>query len=310
MNVLVTGGAGFIGSAFVREALKLGSTFTRINKIFVLDSFTYAPDPRALLEVQGNSRLEIVKGKVENQDIVKKLTKEVDYIIHFAAESHVDRSINDPSCFIQSNILGSFSVLEAARLENKKILMVSTDEVYGSLATDFATEEFLLNPSSPYSSTKASGDLLAIAYAKTYKVNVRITRGANTYGPFQNPEKLIPNMILKIKNNKKIELYGNGTNIREWLHVEDHVAAIYSLLENDKLLGVFNISGNESFSNLEVAELVLSAFNKTKSEIVFIQDRKGHDFRYAQNSEKLRNSTGWSPIHTLKDFIPKMVTFY
>ena len=310
MDVLVTGGAGFIGSAFVREALKLESNFSLINKIFVLDAFTYAPDPRALLEVQGNSRLEIVKGKVENQEIVKQLTKEVDYIIHFAAESHVDRSINDPSSFIQSNILGSFSVLEAARLENKKILMVSTDEVYGSLATDFATEEFPLNPSSPYSSTKASGDLLAIAYAKTYKLNVRITRGANTYGPFQNPEKLIPNMISKIKNNKKIELYGNGTNVREWLYVEDHVAAIYSLLENDKLLGVFNINGKESLTNLEVAEIVLSYFNKTKSEIVFIQDRKGHDFRYAQNSDKLTNSTGWSPIHTLKDSIHKMVSLY
>jgi dTDP-glucose 4,6-dehydratase len=310
MDVLVTGGAGFIGSAFVREALKSESTFSRINKIFVLDSFTYAPDPRALLEVQGNSRLEIVKEKLENQEIVRKLTKEVDYIIHFAAESHVDRSINDPSSFIKSNIIGSFSVLEAARLENKKILMVSTDEVYGSLATDFATEEFPLNPSSPYSSTKASGDLLAIAYAKTYKLNVRITRGANTYGPFQNPEKFIPNMISKLKNNKKIELYGNGKNVREWLHVEDHIAAIYSLFVNEKLLGVFNISGNESLSNLEVAKIVLSCFNKTKSEIIFIQDRKGHDFRYALNSEKLRNTTGWSPIHTLKNSIHKIVSLY
>lgn len=310
MKILVTGGAGFIGSAFVRESLKPDSSFKQVDKIIVLDSFTYAPDPRALSDVENDSRLEIVKGNVENEELIKKLTREVDCILHFAAESHVDRSIINPKIFIQSNILGSFSVLEAARIESKRVLMVSTDEVYGSLAIDQATEEFPLNPSSPYSSSKAAADLLAIAYAKTYKLDIQITRGANTYGPFQNSEKLIPNMITKLKNNKKIELYGNGTNVREWLHVDDHVAAIYSLLKNDKLSGIFNVSGDESLSNLEVAKIVLSNFGKLPSEIVFVGDRKGHDFRYAQNSTKLRTSTGWSPTRNLKETIPTLVPLY
>jgi dTDP-glucose 4,6-dehydratase len=310
MDVLVTGGAGFIGSAFVREALKPNSRFSNINKIFILDSYTYAPDPRALADVLDSTRLEVIVDKVENQDIVRKLAREIDSIVHFAAESHVDRSISDPDVFIRSNILGSFSVLEAAKSEGKRILMVSTDEVYGSIEKGFATEEFLLNPSSPYSSTKASADLLAMAYSKTYKLDVRITRGANTYGPFQNSEKLIPNIIKKIKNNENIEIYGNGMNIREWLHVEDHVAAIYSVLVDEKNQGIFNISGNESLTNLDVAEIILSHFDKNQSEIVFIKDRKGHDFRYAQDSSKLQNATGWLPVRKLKEAIPDLVSFY
>ena len=291
-SILITGGAGFIGSQFVRDAVSNDS----YSRIYVMDKLTYAGDlNRIHLEIQ-HQNVEFIHDDINNANNYKSLFSEIDFLVHFAAESHVDRSINNGLPFLETNIIGTYNLFEAAReFPAIKSLLVSTDEVYGSLYTDIADENFNLNPASTYSASKASSELIALALHQTFKQNLCITRGCNTFGPFQDEEKLIPMAISRLIQGKKVPLYGDGSNIREWLYVSDHVSAISKILQLGKSGEIYNIGSNYRLSNLELIKLLLKILNLDESYIEFVEDRKGHDFRYALNSSKIRNQIVWEP---------------
>jgi dTDP-glucose 4,6-dehydratase len=309
MKILVTGGAGFIGSAFVR--LLAGQTdYTIIN----LDQLTYAGNLENLAEVEGNPRYRFVHGDICDERLVNALVSEEkpDAIVHFAAESHVDRSILSPEPVIRTNLHGTFTLLEAARRAGTgRFVHVSTDEVYGSLAAPLeATEDFPLNASSPYSASKAGSDLLARSYFVTYKMPVVITRASNNYGPYQFPEKLIPLMIANALEDKPLPIYGDGQQVRDWLYVEDHCRGILAVLRQGREGEIYNIGGNRSLPNMDVVRQVLALTGKPESLIQYVTDRPGHDRRYALSSEKLMRETGWRPVMEFETGLARTIEWY
>ncbi|MGP8244629.1 MAG: dTDP-glucose 4,6-dehydratase [Bryobacteraceae bacterium] len=310
MNVLVTGGAGFIGSAFVR--MILAETDWRVVN---LDKLTYAGNLENLTEAEPFAdRYRFVHGDILDDAVVDALLEEEgpDAIVHFAAESHVDRSILSPEPVIQTNFRGTFVLLEAARRRGVgRFVHISTDEVYGSLAPPLeATEEFALNPSSPYSASKAGSDLLARSYFVTFKLPVVITRASNNYGPYQFPEKLIPLMIANALEDRNLPVYGDGQQVRDWLYVEDHCRGVRAVLEKGREGEIYNIGGNRSLPNLEVVERVLELTGKPRSLIEYVKDRPGHDRRYAIASGKLARETGWSPRMDFETGLKHTIDWY
>ncbi|HLJ47030.1 MAG TPA: dTDP-glucose 4,6-dehydratase [Bryobacteraceae bacterium] len=294
MRILVTGGAGFIGSAFIRLALR-----STDHEIVNLDKLTYAGNLENLASVGDHPRYRFVRADIADREAVEQVVGESkpDTLVHFAAESHVDRSIFAPTPVFDTNLRGTFTLLEVARAHAiGRFIHVSTDEVYGSLEAPLeADETFPLNPSSPYSAAKAGSDLLALAYAKTYKMPVIVTRASNNYGPHQFPEKLIPLMISNALEDKPLPVYGDGMQVRDWLFADDHCRAILTLVGKGRVGEIYNIGGNRSVANLEVVERILAALGKPHSLIQYVQDRPAHDRRYALSSEKLMRETGWEP---------------
>ena len=308
MKVLVTGGAGFIGSNFVR--LVLSNSETSIQAITVLDKLTYAGTLTNLAGLAKDA-FEFIQGDICDQSLVSELGKCHDVIINFAAESHVDRSINSARDFMTTNIVGAQTLLETLRFGTvQTIIQVSTDEVYGSIENGSWDENFPLNPNSPYAATKASADLIARSYSKTYGVDVRITRCSNNYGPNQFPEKIIPLFITSLIDNKKIPLYGNGQNYREWLHVEDHCRAILKVLTNGKSGEIYNIGGGTELSNKDLTMKILNLMNKDESCIEYVEDRLGHDFRYSVNSRKILDQLGFTPKINFENGILDTINWY
>jgi dTDP-glucose 4,6-dehydratase len=309
MTILVTGGAGFIGSAFVR--LAIAETAWRVVN---LDKLTYAGNLENLAPVDTSDRYRFVHGDIDDAALLDVLLQEEkpDAIVHFAAESHVDRSILSPEPVVQTNFHGTFTMLEAARRNAvARFVHVSTDEVYGSLATPAeATEEFPLNPSSPYSASKAGSDLLARSYFVTYKLPVLITRASNNYGPYQFPEKLIPLMISNALEGQTLPVYGDGMQVRDWLYVDDHCRGIMAVLTKGREGQIYNIGGNRSLPNLDVVQMVLQLTGRPESLIRYVTDRPGHDRRYALSSEKLSRETGWSPAMAFETGLARTIEWY
>jgi dTDP-glucose 4,6-dehydratase len=310
LKLLVTGGAGFIGSAFVRFCLADDSH----TKVVNLDKLTYAGNLENLESIANSPRYRFVQGDICDEVLVGSLLadEKPDAIVHFAAESHVDRSILSPEPVIRTNLNGTFTLLEAARREGiGRFVHVSTDEVYGSLAEPLeATEEFPLNASSPYSASKAASDLLARSYFITYKLPVVITRASNNYGPYQFPEKLIPLMIANALEDRPLPVYGDGQQRRDWLYVEDHCRGILAVLRRGQDGEIYNIGGNRSLPNLEVVRRILELTGKPESLIRYVADRPGHDRRYALSSEKLMRQTGWHPEMEFEAGLAATVQWY
>jgi dTDP-glucose 4,6-dehydratase len=294
-RILVTGGAGFIGSNFIRHLLRTTHDAQRMTQIVNLDKLTYSGNLENLKDIEKDQRYEFVKGDICDSKLVEKLAKESDVIINFAAESHVDRSIKDPSSFIKANITGTQVLLDAAReFKLKRYIQVSTDEVYGSVAEGYSDEEAPLRPNSPYAASKAAADLLCRSYYVTYKTPVVITRSSNNFGPYQYPEKVIPLFITNILTDKKVPLYADGSNVRDWIYVEDNCSAIAFVTEKGKAGEVYNVGGSNEVRNIDLTKKILGILKKDESLIEFVKDRPGHDRRYALNSSKLEN-LGWRP---------------
>lgn len=309
-HVLVTGGMGFIGSNFILYMLSQYSNLRITN----LDALTYAGNPDNLEEVSSSERYRFVKADITNHVQLERIFAETAYdaVVHFAAESHVDRSIADPEVFVRTNVWGTFQLLEAAKRHRvSKFIHVSTDEVYGSLEdTGCFTEESPLAPNSPYSASKAGSDLLARAYGQTYGLPVVITRCSNNYGPRQFPEKLIPTIILRALHDEPIPIYGDGSNVRDWLHVTDHCTAIDFALRVGKVGEVYNIGGHNERTNLDVVRMILQVLNKPESLITFTSDRPGHDKRYAIDPSKSERELGWRPQIELEQGMRQTVAWY
>jgi len=308
MRLLLTGGCGFIGSIFVRLALAERPALEIVN----LDALTYAGNLANLADLDGHVRYTFIKGDITDSAAVDRAMRGCDALVHMAAESHVDRSIAGPAVFVQTNIVGTQTLLDAARKHNvARFGMVSTDEVYGSLGpTGYFTETTPLDPSSPYSASKASADLLCLAYHRTFGVPAIVTRCSNNYGPYQFPEKLIPLFISNADADRPLPLYGDGGNVRDWLHVSDHVRALLTVLERGIPGEVYNIGGNNERTNLEITRLILRALGKPESLIVYVTDRPGHDRRYAIEAEKIRRELGWTPRVDFADGIAQTVQWY
>ncbi|AWI13845.1 MAG: dTDP-glucose 4,6-dehydratase [Caldibacillus thermoamylovorans] len=310
MKVLVTGGAGFIGSNFVRYMVKKYPEYQIVN----LDLLTYAGNLENLKEVENKPNYKFVKGDIADHEFINGFFAEekFDYVINFAAESHVDRSITDPGIFVRTNVQGTQVLLDAAKnIGVKKYLQVSTDEVYGTLGeTGYFTEETPLAPNSPYSASKAGADLLVRAYHETYGMPVNITRCSNNYGPFHFPEKLIPLMIINALHDKDLPVYGDGLNVRDWLYVEDHCEAIDTVLHKGVVGEVYNIGGNNEHTNIEIVKTILKHLGKPESLIKFVKDRPGHDRRYAIDATKIRTELGWEPKHTFETGIKETIDWY
>ena len=307
-TILVTGGAGFIGNCFIRHMLQKYSNYKIIN----LDALTYAGNLENLYDVKDNPNYEFVNGDICDRDLVTQIVSGVDMIVNFAAETHVDRSITGPEIFIETNVKGTMTLLQAAKEFNiERYLQVSTDEVYGTLGdTGYFTETTPLAPNSPYSASKASADMLVRAYYETYKVPTLITRCSNNYGPYQYPEKLIPFFISRLLKCEKVPVYGDGLNVRDWLYVYDHCAAIDAVLHKGRVGEVYNIGGHNEKTNLEITHLILDAMNKDESSIEYVQDRLGHDRRYAISNDKITSELGWEPSVTFEEGILLTIDWY
>jgi dTDP-glucose 4,6-dehydratase len=311
MKLLVTGGAGFIGSAFVRYCMsRLDVPYQVLN----LDKLTYAGNLDNLAEVEGKSGYQFVQGDICDASLVNRLLEEnkPDAIVHFAAESHVDRSILSAEAFFQTNLRGTFTLLEAARTARMpRFIHVSTDEVYGSIPEPGeATEEYPLKTSSPYSASKAGSDLLALSYCTTYKLPVSVTRASNNYGPCQFPEKLIPLMISNAFDNKPLPIYGDGMQVRDWLYVDDHCRAILAVLEKGRAGEIYNIGGSRSLPNRQVVQQILAITGRPESLMTRVTDRPGHDRRYALSSEKVMRETGWTPQISFEQGLADTIEWY
>jgi len=306
MKLLVTGGLGFIGSNFILNLLKNHKEYEIIN----LDAEFYGSNSASLKELPSSENYQYIKGNICDIQLVEKLISDCDVVVNFAAESFVDRSISDAKPFLESNIDGVFSLLESIKKHKKKFLQISTDEVFGSLDKDSATEQFPFNPSSPYAATKASAEMLVNSYHITYDCDTIITRCTNNYGPRQFPEKLIPKIILLAEKNKEIPIYGTGKNLRDWLFVEDHCEAIYSVLKSGESGKSYNISSNNEIDNLTIVKKILSIMGKSEDLIEFVDDRPGHDFRYSMNSDKLRNELDWKPKIDFDEGIKNTINWY
>ena len=310
MNILITGGSGFIGSNLVRLVLAERPGWRVVN----LDKLTYAGNAESVAELEGNPRYRFVRGDIANGELVAEIVRSegIDAVMHLAAESHVDRSILSPAIFIETNVRGTQVLLEAAReLKVARFLHVSTDEVYGSLGpTGLFTEETPLAPSSPYSASKAGSDLLALAYAHTFGLPVVVTRCSNNYGPYQFPEKLIPLMIANAFEDKPLPVYGDGLNVRDWIHVEDHCRGLLAALEQGRAGQVYNFGASSERRNIEIVKGVLRLLDKPESLIQYVKDRPGHDRRYAIDSAKARRDLGWAPRHQFEEALAATVQWY
>lgn len=310
MNVLVTGGAGFIGSNFLLLMVKRYPYDRFIN----VDSLTYAGNLKNLSDIQEENNYAFFKADIRNKEELEKIfqSEEPDAIVHFAAESHVDRSIMNPAVFAETNVQGTINLLDLARQYSiSRYVQVSTDEVYGSLGPEgYFTEETPLRPNSPYSASKAAADLFVRANVESYGLNASITRCSNNYGPYQFPEKLIPLMIWRALEDKPLPVYGDGLNVRDWLYVEDHCLAIDRILREGKAGEVYNIGGNNEKPNIEIVKLILKVLGKPEDLISFIQDRPGHDRRYAINAGKIRHELDWEPETNFEAGIKKTIQWY
>lgn len=323
MNILVTGGAGFIGSNFIKLILSKEEG----HKVVNLDLLTYAGNLENLKEIEDHPDYRFLRGDIQDRDLLGKIFREekIDSVVNFAAESHVDRSIEDPEVFLRTNVMGTQALLDVAKATWKnnddkydrgyalgvKFLQVSTDEVYGSLGkTGMFTEETNIQPNSPYSASKASADLLVRAYGETFGLPVNITRCSNNYGPYQFPEKLIPLMIANCLKGKKLPVYGDGMQIRDWLHVKDHCEAIWTVLNQGRLGEVYNIGGNNEKANLEIVRLIIGTLGKSDDLIQYVQDRPGHDRRYAIDNSKITRELHWAPSYTFEEGIRETIGWY
>lgn len=306
LRILVTGGLGFIGSNFILHLLKNYSNFRIIN----LDARLYGSNIENLREIKNNRNYAFVHGNITNPRLVDKLVSKSDVVFNFAAESHVDRSIADPYPFINSNIIGVYTILEAIRRHKKKLIQISTDEVFGSLRIGSANEEYGFNPSSPYSSSKASAELLAKSYYVTYDADVLITRCTNNYGPRQHPEKLIPKVIILAKKNKRIPIYGSGKHIRDWIYVNDHCEAILRVFEKGKSGQSYNIASHNELDNNTIVKMILKIMKKPLGLIKHVQDRPGHDFRYSLDSSKIEKQLRWKPKYDFENGLKHTIEWY
>ena len=307
MNLLVTGGAGFIGSNFIRHIL---SKYPRY-KIINLDNLNYRGNLENLRDIENDPRYAFVKGDICNENLVNQLvSRRPDVIINFAAETHVDRSIMDPSIFIKTDILGTHVLLEAVKKYSiNRYLQISTDEVYGSITQGSFTEESSLNPSNPYSASKASADLMVLAYCQTYDLPILITRSSNNFGSYQYPETIIPLFVTNLLEDKKIPVYGDGQQIRDWLYVLDNCEAIDYVIHYGQIGEVYNIGSNNERTNLEITNIILNYLGKDESSIEYVKDRLGHDRRYSINSDKLQN-LGWHPKFEFEDAMNRTIQWY
>ncbi|MGD8546260.1 MAG: dTDP-glucose 4,6-dehydratase [Candidatus Bathyarchaeota archaeon] len=308
MRLLVTGGLGFIGSNFIKYILNKDTDFEIIN----LDSLSYGSNPANLKNIEKKASYRIVKGSITDENLIKSIIKEVDAVINFAAETHVDRSISDPEPFLLSNTLGTFTLLEAARKADiKRFLQVSTDEIYG---TAYGIQSFkegqTLNPSNPYSASKAAADMYVTAYHRTYGLQTVITRSTNNFGPYQFPEKFIPKTIIRALKNVPVPIYGSGKQTRSWIHVTDHCRALESVLHKGRPGEIYNISTKNEIENLKVAHNILQLLHKQKKLIHFVEDRPGHDLRYSLDSSKIRSELDWEPKLSFSQALKSTVKWY
>jgi len=294
MRILVTGGCGFIGSNFIRHILSRYPDYSIVN----LDALTYAGNPENLRDIQDDIRYTFVKGRIEDAALVSRLMERVDSVVHFAAESHVDRSIVDAQPFLMTNVIGTYTMLDAARKASvRRFVHISTDEVYGALGdTGRFDEETPLRPNSPYAASKASGDLLVRSFHETFGFPAVIVRPSNNYGPYQYPEKLIPLMITNLFEGKRVPVYGEGKNVRDWLFVEDNCRAIDLILHNGRTGETYNVGGDGERRNIEIVREVVKMMEKDEASITFVKDRPGHDFRYALDNSKIERELGWRPL--------------
>lgn len=307
MKLLVCGGAGFIGSAFIRNHFANCPD----DKITNLDSLTIGSNLQNLKDIQHDKNYSFIKDDIRNMETISKLAKESDVIVNFAAESHVDRSIANPKPFIETNILGTYSILEATRKYDKQFIHVSTDEIYGDAHGQVSFDEnSQINPSNPYAATKAAADHLVSSYYRTYGINCITTRCTNNFGPNQFPEKLVPKTIIRLQKNLKVPLYGDGSQIRSWIYVYDHVQAIESLISKGKAGQVYNITAYEEITNKSIVEKILDILGKSHDMIEFVGDRPGHDKRYSINSSKIENEIGWSPKYKFDSALSDTVNWY
>ncbi len=308
MKLLVTGGAGFIGSCFVRHILNTYSDYKVVN----LDALTYCGNLENLNDVKDNPNYTFVHGNICDHDLVRDIIKNVDCVVNFAAESHVDNSIKHPEIFVETNVQGTLNLLQACKeLGIERYLQVGTDEVYGSLGkTGYFYETTPIQPNSPYSASKASADLLVRAYYETYKLPVLNTRCSNNYGPYQYPEKLIPFFISQLLKGEKVPVYGDGLNVRDWLYVYDHCKAIDVVLHKGRVGEVYNIGGHNEKTNMEITHLILDAMGKDESSIKYVEDRLGHDRRYAIANDKIQSELGWEPSVTFEEGIKLTIDWY
>ena len=306
MKLLVTGGLGFIGSNFILKLLKESNDYEILN----IDAELYGADHKNLSEIKNSKNYQFVKGNITNKKLMEEQIKKCDAVINFAAESFVDRSISDANPFLVSNIRGAFTLLDIVTKENKRMLQISTDEVFGSLSTGTANEDSNFNPSSPYAATKAAAELLINSYSITYGSDVIITRCTNNYGPRQYLEKLIPKTIVLAHNNKKIPVYGNGSNIRDWIFVGDHCDAVHLALEKGKSGESYNISANNEIDNLTVIKKILDIMDKSEDLIDFVEDRPGHDLRYSMDSSKIVKDLNWTLKSNFEEGLQKTIQWY
>jgi len=308
MRLLVTGGCGFIGSNFVRFIME-----NTEHEVVNLDALTYAGNRANVAEFEGDERYTFVHGRIENAELVRSIVEDVDWVVNFAAETHVDRSIVEPAPFLMTNVVGTQVLLEACRDSGvERFVHISTDEVYGSLESDEGrfSEELPLMPNSPYSASKASADLLVRAYFVTYGMPVVIVRPSNNYGPYQFPEKFIPLAITNLIEGKPIPVYGDGRNVRNWLFVGDCVRGIYEVMRHGRRGEVYNVGGDCEMRNVDVARMILRLMDRDESFLRFVADRPGHDYRYSLDSSKVRRETGWKPETSFEDGLKKTIEWY
>ena len=306
MKLLVTGGLGFIGSNFILKLLRERNDFEIVN----VDAELYGADRRNLSEIQNHEKYEFVKGNITNKRLMEEIISKCDVVVNFAAESFVDRSISDANPFLVSNIRGAFTILDIVTKQKKRMVQISTDEVFGSLSSSTATEESKLNPSSPYAATKAAAELLINSYCVTHSSDVIITRCTNNFGPRQFAEKLIPKTIILAHQDQKIPIYGKGRNIRDWIHVDDHCNGILSLLLDGKAGQSYNISGNNELDNTTIVKRILGVMGKSEDLIEYVEDRPGHDFRYSMSSNKISKEYDWKPKISFGEGIEMTVEWY
>jgi len=305
-TILITGGAGFIGSNFTRYIISKYNDY----RVIVLDVLTYAGNRENLIDLENNTRFSFYKGDIREKDIVEELAQKVDIIINFAAETHVDRSIHEAGDFITTDIFGTFTLLEAVKKFNiEKYIQISTDEVYGSIENGSFTEDSPLSPNSPYSASKAGGDLLVKSYYATYKLPVIITRSSNNFGPYQYPEKLMPLFVTNALDDIKLPLYGDGLNVRDWIYVIDNCEAIDIIMHRGKIGEIYNVGGGNEETNITITNLILRKLNKPENLIEYVKDRPGHDRRYSLNCDKLKK-LGWVPKYGFEDALHTTIEWY
>lgn len=308
MKLLVTGGLGFIGSNFCKYMLEKDPDLELIN----VDKIGIGANPANLHSIENNKHYTFIKGDICNPQLISRLIHQVDTVVNIAAETHVDRSITDPNTFLQNNTVGTFIILEAIRRHNHKarFLQVSTDEVYGEALNSSFTEKDPPKPSNPYSASKAAADMFVLSYFKTYNLNISITRCTNNFGHYQLPEKLIPKTIIRALRNLPIPIYGSGKNIRDWIFVQDHCAAISTVLEKGEKGEIYNVSAGNEITNIEIVKKILALIGKPESLITYVEDRPGHDARYSLDSSKIQKSLNWKPQYNFEDSLKSTVQWY